>query len=61
MSTMSSDSLQDDSDEQDTGKTSGDAIKTSIDLLIVSDSPASPLLLNRGQPTNESSSRELHS
>ena len=61
VSTMSSASLQDDSDEQDTGKTSGDSTKTAIDPLIVSNSPASPLSLNRGQHTNESSSRELHS
>ena len=61
VSTMSSTSLQDDSDDQDTGKTSGNSMKTSINLLIVPDSPASPLSLNRGQPTNESSSRELHS
>ena len=61
VSTMSSASLQDDCDEQDTGKTSGDSTKTAINPLIVSNSPASPLSLNRGQPTNESSSRELHS
>ena len=61
VSTMSSASLQDDSDEQDTGKTSGDSTKTAIDPVIISNSPASPLSLNRGQHTNESSSRELHS
>ena len=46
VSTMFSASLQDDSDEQDTGKTSGDSTKTVIDPLIVSNSPASPLSLN---------------
>ena len=61
MSTMSSASLQDGSDVQDTGKTSEDSMKTTIDPLIVSNSPTSPLSLNRGQLTNESPSRELHS
>ena len=61
VSTISSASLQDYSDDQDTRKTSGDSMKTSINLLIVPDSPASPLSLNQGEPTNESSSRELHS